>query len=243
MNLSQDLGSAYNIMQVENDSCMNCPHLKIFLTLIKMTMKRFLILTIMAIGIPALTWAQPERIGAGLTFTVKKRFNGGDTGNPGLNLRTWIPVDKRKALHIVPSVSVFNPHKINHVSHITTTYMFHGDLDLQYRLFHEKSLKLIGVGGVNYTHIISRNKIEYSVPDIPVDSTLSGFGPTVGLSLEMRMSSNWDFIVSGRYSFTGLRAGDPTLGEKFLVAPMSTPVIQVHAVYYFRSRGRGYSYR
>ncbi len=206
-------------------------------------MKRFLILTLMAIGIPSLIWAQPERFGAGLTFTVKKRFNGGDTGNPGLNLRTWIPVDKRKTLHIVPSVSVFNPHKINHVSHITTTYMFHGDLDVQYTLFHEKSLKLNGLVGMNYTHILSRNEIVVTVPEMPVDSTLSGFGPTVGLTLEMRMSSYWDFIVSGRYSFTGLRAGDPALDEKFLVAPLSTPVIQVHAVYYLRSRRRGYSYR
>jgi len=187
--------------------------------------------------------AQPERIGAGLTFGVKKRFNGGDTGNPGLNLKTWIALDRRKTLQIVPSVSVFNPHKINHVSHITTTYMFHGDLDLQYTLFHEKTLKLIGLGGVNYTHILSRNEIVVTVPDMPVDSAVSGFGPTLGIALEMRMSSNWDFIVSGRYSFTGLRAGDPAMDEKFLVAPLSSPVIQVHAVYYFRARGRGYSYR
>lgn len=187
--------------------------------------------------------AQPERIGAGLTFATKKRFNGGDTGNPGLNVKTWISLDRRKVFHIVPSVSAFMPLEVPHTSYLTTTYMFHGDLDIQARLWKEKSVRLAAVAGVNYRHIVSKNEMLITLPDEPVDSTLSGFGPTIGAALEMRMDGSWDFIVSARYSFTGLRPGDTASGESFLVAPLASPVIQVQAVYYFFSRGRGYSYR
>ncbi len=187
--------------------------------------------------------AQPERIGAGLTFATKKRFNGGDTGNPGLNVKTWISLDRRKVFHIVPSVSAFMPLEVSHTSYLTTTYMFHGDLDVQARVWKEKSVRLAAVAGVNYRHIISKNKMLITLPDEPVDSTLSGFGPTIGAALEMRMNGSWDFIVSARYSFTGLRPGDTSSGEWLLVAPLASPVIQVQAVYYFFSRGRGYSYR
>jgi hypothetical protein len=121
--------------------------------------------------------------------------------------------------------------------------MFHGDLDFQARLWKEKSVRLAAVAGVNYRHINSKNKMLIPLPDEPVDSTLSGFGPTIGAALEMRMNGSWDFIVSARYSFTGLRPGDTSSGEWFLVAPLASPVIQVQAVYYFFNRGRGYSYR
>jgi len=187
--------------------------------------------------------AQPERIGAGLTFATKKRFNGGDTGNPGLNVKTWISMDRRKVFHIVPSVSAFMPLEVNHTSYLTTSYMFHGDLDVQARLWKEKSVRLAAVAGVNYRHIVSKNTMLVALTEEPPDSTLSGFGPTIGAALEMRMNGNWDFIVSARYSFTGLRPGDTSDGEWFLVAPLASPVIQVQAVYYFFSRGRGYSYR
>lgn len=191
----------------------------------------------------AAAFSQPERISAGLSFATKKRFNDGDTGNPGINAKTWISLDKKKVFHIVPSVTAFLPLEVNHTSYLTTTYMFHGDLDLQARLVREKSLKLVALAGVNYRHIVSRIETVISLPGQPVDSTLSGFGPTIGAALEMRMSANWDFIVSARYSLTGLRPGDISAGERFLVAPLASPVIQVNAVYYFYSRGRVYSYR
>ncbi len=207
-------------------------------------MKKLFIISISVMLLTAAAEAQPERIGAGLTFATKRRFNGGDTGNPGLNIRTWIPLDKRKFFHLVPSATMFNYLVMNHVSHLTTTYMFHGDLDLQYMFFHEKTIQLAAIAGINYTHIISRHDLAIvSMPDPPVDSTAAGFGPSVGAAMEMRMGPHWDFIVSGRYSFAGLRAGDPAMGEGILTAPLSAPIIQVHAVYYFRSRGRGYSRR
>jgi hypothetical protein len=187
--------------------------------------------------------AQPERIGVGLTFATKKRFNNGGTGNPGINIKTWIPIDKRKTFHVVPSVTAFNTLEAPNTGFSTVTYMFHGDLDLQYRLFHEKTLKVVAIAGVNYTQLVSRNEIYITMVSPPVDSTISGFGPVLGGALEMRMSSHWDFIVTGKYSFAGLRKGDRSLGEWYLAAPLSGPIIQVHAVYYFLSRGRGYSRR
>lgn len=201
------------------------------------------ILFVLLFFIAATAVAQPERIGGGLTFATKKRFNGGDTGNPGLNVKTWISVDKRKVFHIVPAVSAFMPMEINHNKYLTTTYMFHGDLDFQAKLFQEKSLKVAALAGVNFRHIISRNKMLLPLTDQPVDSTLSGFGPTIGTALEMRMNADWDFIVTARYSFTGLRSGNASDGEGLLVAPLASPVIQVQAVYYLYGRGRGYSYR
>jgi hypothetical protein len=209
-------------------------------------MKKPLSIVVLLLLMTATAFSQPERIGAGLAFATKKRFNGGDTGNPGLNLRTWIPVDKGKYFHIVPSVSAYNPLQTRpNPAWIVTTYMFQGDLDVQYKFFQEKTLKLAAIAGLNYTYISTSNELLISVPanQSPVDSTLTGFGPNLGVALEMRMGPFWDFILSGRYKFTGLRAGDPAFNESFLVADLGAPVIQVHAVYYFTSRGRGYTRR
>lgn len=208
-------------------------------------MKKPLSIIVVLLLISAAGFSQPERIGAGLAFATKKRFNGGDTGNPGLNLRTWIPVDKGKNFHIVPSVSAYNPLARKYTTRIVTTYMFAADLDVQYKFFQEKTLKLAAIAGLNYTYISTSNELLISVPanQSPVDSTLTGFGPNLGVALEMRMGPFWDFILSGRYKFTGLRAGDPAFNEPFLVADIGAPVIQVHAVYYFTSRGRGYTKR
>ncbi len=203
-------------------------------------MRKLLIIGLLSLISVSAVWAQPERVGAGLTFATKKRFNGGDTGNPGLNIRTWIPLHKNRSFYLVPSATIFNYLVINHVTHHTTTYMFHGDLDFQYVFFRDKDLKLAATAGLNYTHIISRNELMIAgLPDPPIDSTVYGFGPAIGAVMEMRMASHWDFILSGKYSFAGLRAGDTSAGEGILIAPLSAPIIQIYAVYYFS--GRGYS--
>ncbi|MCF8345890.1 MAG: hypothetical protein K9G38_01655 [Bacteroidales bacterium] len=205
-------------------------------------MRKLLLITGMVLLAAASVTAQPERIGAGLTFATKKRLdNGGLTGNPGINIRTWIPLDKRLIFHVVPSVTVFNPlENSGKTGIISNTYMFFADLDFQARLLHDKTLKLVALAGVNYTYIISKNEILIALPDPPEDQNISGFGPSLGTALEMRMSAQWDFIVSARYAFGGLKKGDATADEPFLVAPLSSPIIQVHGVYYFKSRGRGY---
>jgi len=207
--------------------------------------KRLLLILVPVLFFAINVAAQPERIGAGLTFATKKRFGDGDTGNPGVNIKTWIPLSKKLVFHVSPSVTLFNPLSVNHTLYETITYRFHGDIDLQYLVFHEKTMKLVALGGINYTHIIS--KIEPLTtpphPDIPTDSAISGLGPSIGAAMEMRMSPHWDFIVSGRYSFAGLRLGDAAADENFLTPPLSSPILQVHAVFYFTSRGRGYSRR
>ncbi|MEX0981864.1 MAG: hypothetical protein WD577_05220 [Bacteroidales bacterium] len=206
-------------------------------------MKRLLLILVPVLFFTTTVVAQPERIGAGLTFSTEKRFNEGATGNPGVNIKTWIPLSKKRVFHLTPSVTLFNPQVVNQIKYLTTTYMFHGDLDLQYLVFHEKTMKLVALGGINYTHIISRIEEVITFPEIPADSSVTGLGPSMGAAMEMRMSPHWDFIVSGRYNFAGLRLGDATAGEKFMTAPLSAPILQVHAVYYFTSRGRGYSRR
>lgn len=206
-------------------------------------MRKLLFISISLLLLTVTVTAQPEKIGAGLTFATKRRFNNGDTGNPGLNIRTWIPIDKRRTFYVVPSATVFNYFAVNHLSYLTTNYMFHGDIELQYTLFSDKSLKLITTAGMNYTHIFSKIEPVLNLPNLPQDSTASGFGPVIGAALEMRMSPYWDFVVSGKYSFAGLRMGDASLGEKALVAPWSASIIQVHAVYYFFSRGSHVPFR
>lgn len=207
-------------------------------------MKKLLFIGVFLMLLTVTLMAQPEKIGAGLTFATKRRINDvGDTGNPGLNIRTWIPIDKRRTFYVVPSATVFRPLEISKSHFISTTYMLHGDLELQYTIFSDKTLKLITAAGMNYTHIISRIEPLLEVPDLPQDSTFAGFGPVIGAALEMRMSPYWDFIVSGKYSFAGLRMGETSLGERAVVAPLSAPIIQVHAVYYFISRGSHLPFR
>src|SRR6056297_2567189 len=187
-------------------------------------MRRVIILLALMILATGLLRAQPQRLGAGLTFSTPTRFNGGKTGNPGLNLKTWVQLDKRNTLFLVPSVSVFNPLEKNKTSHIITTYLLHGDLDVHYNFFHDKTVKVIALAGVNYSHIISRNELLFTPPEPVTDEEHFAVGGNLGAGLEMRMGPLWDFHVTGKYVFSDIKAF----------------VIQVHAVYYFHSRGKGY---
>lgn len=204
----------------------------------------FVLLSIFLISTSA--FSQPERIGAGLTFATKQWFNQGNTGNPGLNLKTWIALDKRKTMHIVPSVTVFNPLQQGNPI-VRTNYMFFGDLDFQYKLYHEGTLKFVANVGANYTQIISNIYIDPEIlifiPEPPLDSTISLFGGSVGAAIEMRMSSTWDFILSAKYNITGLNYKSPSEPAKLFNSRFFMPVIQIHAVYYFLDRGKGYSRR
>lgn len=211
-------------------------------------MKRIVIACIVFLLAAVTAGAQPDRIGAGLSFAQKIRFNQGDTGNPGLNLKTWIDLDKRKNMNIVPSITVYNPHSVKpNSSYYTTTYLFHGDLDFQYRFFKEKTLSVVGTAGVNYTHLISTVTMLISLPDPPQGDATFAFGPSIGGGLEMRMASHWDFNVGAKYIFPGLvykAPGTVSIFDenqpKLLSSPLTALVIEVTAVYYFWDRGRGY---
>ncbi len=184
--------------------------------------------------------AQFERIGAGLTFSDDLPFDGGETGNPGANIKAWFYLDRDRIFHIVPSVSAYAPHEFSHSTYTTTDYMFQGDLDFQAAVAQNRSLKLVGMAGVNYSYLMSKHDVILPGVPLPADSTTWGIGPSLGVAVEARISGSWDFIVSAKYAFTGLRGGDKSKDEWFLVAPLRTPIIQVHGVYYLKARSRGY---
>ncbi len=216
-------------------------------------MKRLISISIVLFIMSAVAFAQPDRIGVGLTFAQKIRFNGGDTGNPGINAKAWFKLDKRKTMFIVPSISAFKPHQTTHTTNFATSYLFHADVDFQYRFFNEKTLAVYAFTGLNYTHLYSAIEMRIGgMTDPPVNDALFGFGPNIGAGLEMRMASSWDFIVTAKYAFPDLRIKDPAsisllelsnnpdATPKLLWSPLTALVIQVQAVYYLKDRGKGW---
>lgn len=213
-------------------------------------MKRFFWFSLLLLMMSVTSFAQPDRIGVGLSFAEAIYFNYGDTGNPGINIRTWVSLDKRRIMFLVPSITAYKPHVSNPgtSSFEPTAYRFHGDLDFQFRIFNDKTLTVIGLAGVNYTQLISKIVLNISMTDPPLDDAKFGIGPNIGAGLEMRMSSFWDFNVNAKYAFPGIVFNDPatipiedpTAKPKFISSPLSALVIEVQAVYYFRGRGKGY---
>lgn len=210
-------------------------------------MKRFISISIILFLMSNAAIAQPDRIGAGLTFAQKIWFNGADTGNPGLNIKTWIKLDKRKTMFLVPSISAYNSHLKTYTTNFTTNYLFQADLDFQYRVFTEKTLSVIALAGVNATYLYSAVEARISVLVPKENDAIFGFGPNIGAGLEMRMASSWDFNVTGKYAFPGLELNAPgTISiwdeskPKLLSSPLTALVIQVQAVYYFKGRGKGW---
>ena len=211
-------------------------------------MKRSLSILVFLLLIQLAGNAQVERAAAGLSFSQKIRFNNGDTGNPGLNLKTWINLDKRHTMSIVPSVTAYMPHVVTpNSSYYTTTYLFHGDLDFQYKFFQEKTLSVVAFSGVNYTHIIVTSTTVADGIVAPEGGQTHGFGPNLGVGLEMRMSDHWDFNVNAKYAFPGLQykvSGTQSffneLKPALLSSPLTALVIQAQAVYYFTGRSKGF---
>ena len=104
-------------------------------------------------------FAQPDRIGAGLSFSNVLDFNTGETSNPGFLIKTWIAIDKKKKMHIVPTITAYNRYKYESGVDILTNYMFQGDIDIQYAVFQEKTVKVIAFVGGNYTYLLSKFEV------------------------------------------------------------------------------------
>ena len=140
-------------------------------------------------------------------------------------LKTWITLDKRQTMHIVPSISVFNTYKLEKAYLTLTNYMFHGDLNGQYTFFQEGTLKVAGFAGANFTYLLSdfEQLVDLGKETLS-DARDYAIGANVGGCLEMRMGSKWDFIVSGKYLFS----------------KYAHFIITVEGVYYFKSRRRTY---
>lgn len=169
--------------------------------------------------------AQIYRVGGGLSFATGVDFNYGETGNPGITLKTWWALDKRSTLHVVPSVSVYNRYRLETGYSILTNYMFHGDLNLQYSFFQEGTVRAVVFGGGNFTYLASFfEPIIVTGNESITDATDYAAGGNLGAGLELRMAPRWDFNVTGKYIFS----------------TYSQFVISVEAVYYFKSRWRAY---
>lgn len=171
------------------------------------------------------------RIGAGLhfsTFMPSYQFNYVETGNPGIALKTWVTLDKRDRIHIVPSVTAFNPtKKVFNVHNVTmTNYFFQADLNGQYVVLREGTIKLVALAGGNFSYITSTmaktNEKEpiYDPTHVLSDSTGYFFGANMGAGIELRMSSRFDMNVS----------------LKYILSQHSVFMISAEGVYYFRSR-------
>lgn len=190
--------------------------------------KTVLISFVLLMSSGVLLFAQPDRIGAGLSFSNVLDFNTGETSNPGFLIKTWIAIDKKKKMHIVPTITAYNRYKYESGVDILTNYMFQGDIDIQYAVFQEKTVKIIAFAGGNYTYLYSKYEV---IPpntgrDLTDDSD-GAFGGNLGAALELRMSDHWDFVVSGKYKLSKY--------PQF--------VISVNAAYFFKTRGRQYRSR
>lgn len=169
--------------------------------------------------------AQINRIGAGFAFSSPVDFNYGETGNPGIVVKTWITLNKASTFHVVPSVTAYNRYKFETGYSILTNYMFNGDLDFQYTLFHEESVKLVAFVGGNVTYLNSDfEPLIVTGNETITDTADFAIGANVGAALELRMGPKWDFYISGKYTFS----------------QYSSFIISVQGVYYFKSRRRAY---
>jgi len=188
-------------------------------------MRIFVFSIFLSIMTTGLVLSQPDRIGAGLAFANALDFNSGETSNPGLFLKTWIALDRKSNFHIVPSVTAFNRYKFDPGAYILKNYMFHGDIDGQYVFFRERTVKVTGFGGANFTYLKSTYEPLYANPYITLsDADDWAIGGNIGAGLELRMTDHWDFNVSGKYK----------------ISKYAQFVISVNAAYYFRGRGRSY---
>ena len=170
-------------------------------------------------------FGQIHRIGGGVTFSSGAEFNYGETGNPGVVLKTWLALNKASTLHIVPSVTAFNRYKLETGYSVLTNLMFQGDLDFQYTLFQEGTVKAVAFGGANATYLNSDfEPIIVTGNETITDESDFAIGGNLGAGLELRMAPKWDFNISGKYLFS----------------KYSQFIISVQGVYYFKSRRRSY---
>lgn len=184
-----------------------------------------------SVGTSAPASAQIYRVGAGLCFASGYEFNTIEAGNPGLKLKTWIALDRKSTIHIVPTITAFNRNSQDAGFFSVTNYMFMGDLDGQYMVFQEKTMKIVVFGGMNVTYLSSvvaetdpKYPLDVYAPNAPGDLTDYGIGGNLGAGLELRMGSHWDMNVSAKY----------------ILSKYSQFIISVEGVYYFKSRRRAY---
>lgn len=170
------------------------------------------------------SYGQVHRISVGFDFTSGVDFNYGETGNPGLNFKTWIALNKPSTLHLVPSVTAYNRYKLETGYSKLTNYMFQGDLDLQFTFFQEGTVKAVALAGSNFTYLSSFYEPLVNRNEAISDKTDYAFGANIGAGLELRMAPKWDFNISAKYLFSNY----------------SQFIISAQAVYFFKVRRKAY---
>jgi len=149
-------------------------------------------------------------------------------GNPGVKVKTWIALDRKSTFHIVPAITGFNRNVLELGYYDINNYMFMGDLDAQYMLFKEGTLKIVAFAGANFTYlnsVVAQTDPKYPIPEYaPGDVSEISPGANLGAGLELRMAAHWDMNVSAKY----------------IMSKYSQVLISVEGVYYFKSRRRAY---
>jgi hypothetical protein len=172
--------------------------------------------------------AQVYRVGGGLCFASGFIYNYNEMGNPGLKLKTWIALDRKSTIHIVPSITAFNLNVLEAGNYSLTNYMFLGDLDGQYMVFKEGTLKIVVFAGGNLSYlnsVVAQSDPKYPIPEYaPGNKNDLVLGANLGAGLELRMGAQWDMNISGKY----------------ILSKYSQFLISVEGVYYFKSRRRAY---
>lgn len=184
----------------------------------KHIMKKILLLLLILCLFTGLS-GQLHRAGGGLSFSTGVDYNTIETGNPGIFGKAYFKLGKK--LFLVPSASVYNRYKRSNTKHSFTNYMFQGDLDLQYEIFREGPLALVGFAGGNITSVIS--KYEVFIGD-PLAGDQSGLKPGVnlGAGIEMYIDQSLDSVLSAKY----------------IAGSWNQFVIQLSVIYHFYKRRR-----
>lgn len=189
------------------------------------TLRRLVVLGAISLLFALDGTTQIYRVGAGLMFSSGAEFNYGETGNPGFTVKAWYTLDKRRTIDLVPSLTFYNRYRLETGYSILTNYMGQADLQGQYAIYEDGSVKTVVFGGVNFTYLTSSFVALVEIPNQTIsDQSDYAFGGTLGAGLELRMAPNWDFNVSGQY----------------LLSKYSQFIISVQGVYYFKSRRRAY---
>ncbi len=132
-------------------------------------------------------------LNGGLCFVSGFRYNSTEMGNPGLKVKTWIALDRKSTIHIVPTITAFNRNVLEAGNYSVTNNMFLGDLDGQYMVFKEGTLKVVVFAGGNLTYlnsVVAQSDPKYPIPDYaPGNESDLAVGGNLGAGLELRMGS------------------------------------------------------
>lgn len=161
-------------------------------------------------------------VSGGLSFSSGIDFNTGTTGNPGIYGRAYYKMNKR--LYLTSSLSVFNRYKRGTFSETLKTYMFQGDLDGTFSLYKDKSLRFVGIGGINATAITSKWDIIEETPNSKNLINKSEIKPGLNLGGAFQLYVNDDI--------------DAYISAKYIVSSFDQLVINVGAIYYIGGQRR-----